>query len=49
MHFPPVVLAQANGTVTNCFSIDYFAKERYTPEPHDSTMAIPCKEGDWIW
>ena len=27
----------------HCFSIDYFAKDRYTPDPHDSTMAIPCK------
>ncbi|CAG7732297.1 unnamed protein product, partial [Allacma fusca] len=33
--------AQINTTVTHCFAIDYFAKERYTPEPHDSTMAIP--------
>jgi len=27
----------------HCFGIEYFAKDRYTPDPNDSTMAIPCK------
>jgi hypothetical protein len=26
-----------------CFNIDYFPKEEYSPDPNDSTMAIPCK------
>jgi hypothetical protein len=27
----------------HCFNIDYFPKEEYSPDPNDSTMAIPCK------
>lgn len=26
-----------------CSTIDYFPKEEYSPDPSDSTMAIPCK------
>lgn len=26
-----------------CSKIDYFPKEEYSPDPNDSTMAIPCK------
>lgn len=26
-----------------CMKIDYFPKEEYTPDPNDSTMAIPSK------
>lgn len=26
-----------------CSSIDYFSNEEYSPDPTDSTMAIPCK------
>lgn len=26
-----------------CFNIDYFPSEEYSPDPNDSTMAIPCK------
>lgn len=26
----------------NCVKIDYFPKEGYQPDPHDSTAAIPC-------
>ncbi|GLG94137.1 uncharacterized protein GBIM_01395, partial [Gryllus bimaculatus] len=24
-----------------CFNIDYFPREEYSPDPNDSTMAIP--------
>jgi hypothetical protein len=27
----------------HCFNIDYFPREEYSPDPNDSTMAIPCK------
>ncbi len=27
----------------HCFVIDYFSNEEYSPDPNDSTMAIPCK------
>lgn len=26
-----------------CLNIDYFPAEEYSPDPNDSTMAIPCK------
>lgn len=26
-----------------CNRIDYFTKEEYSPDPNDSTLAIPCK------
>jgi hypothetical protein len=26
-----------------CFNIDYFPREEYSPDPNDSTMAIPCE------
>ena len=26
-----------------CSSIDYFPNEEYSPDPSDSTMAIPCE------
>ena len=27
----------------HCFNIDYFPREEYSPDPNDSTMAIPCE------
>lgn len=27
----------------HCSKIDYFPKDEYSPDPNDSTMAIPCK------
>lgn len=27
----------------HCTKIDYFPSDEYTPDPNDSTMAIPCK------
>lgn len=32
-----------SGVDYHCSKIDYFPKEDYSPEVHDSTMAIPCK------
>lgn len=26
-----------------CFNIDYFPVEEYSPDPNDSTLSIPCK------
>lgn len=26
-----------------CSNIDYFPNEEYSPDPNDSTMAIPCE------
>jgi hypothetical protein len=26
-----------------CFNIDYYPREEYSPDPNDSTMAIPCE------
>lgn len=26
-----------------CTNIEYFPKEEYSPDPNDSTMAIPCE------
>lgn len=31
------------GKEYHCSKIDYFPKDEYTPDPNDSTMAIPCK------
>lgn len=31
------------GQEYHCSKIDYFPKDEYTPDPNDSTMAIPCK------
>jgi hypothetical protein len=33
----------AGETLYDCNKIDYFSKEAYSPDPSDSTMAIPCK------
>lgn len=27
----------------HCSTIEYFPNEEYSPDPNDSTMAIPCK------
>lgn len=32
-----------SGVDYHCSKIDYFPKDEYSPDPHDSTMAIPCK------
>lgn len=32
----------AGGKLYECSKIDYFSKEEYSPDPNDSTMAIPC-------
>lgn len=31
------------GSEYHCSTIDYFPKDEYSPDPNDSTMAIPCK------
>lgn len=31
------------GVEYQCSKIDYFPKDEYSPDPNDSTMAIPCK------
>lgn len=33
----------AGSTIMKCENVDYFPKEEYSPDPNDSTMAIPCK------
>lgn len=33
------------GDEFQCSSIDYFPTEGYSPDPNDSTNAIPCKYG----
>ncbi|PBC29344.1 stargazin related protein STG-1 [Apis cerana cerana] len=30
-----------------CSRIDYFPNEEYSPDPSDSTMAIPCESNSW--
>lgn len=30
-------------SLMHCFFIDYFSKDDYSPDPNDSTLAIPCK------
>lgn len=32
-----------SGNDYQCSKIDYFPKDEYSPDPNDSTMAIPCK------
>lgn len=32
-----------SGVDYQCSKIDYFPKDEYSPDPNDSTMAIPCK------
>lgn len=32
--------------VWRCSKIDYFPTEDYSPDPNDSTMAIPCEYMD---
>jgi len=38
-----VFLLAAGEMDLHCFNIDYFPREEYSPDPNDSTMAIPCK------
>lgn len=38
----PTGTALPSGKST-CSTIDYFPLEEYSPDPNDSTMAIPCK------
>jgi len=38
-----VLLLAAGEMDLHCFNIDYFPREEYSPDPNDSTMAIPCK------
>lgn len=33
----------AGETLYECNRIDYFTKEEYSPDPNDSTLAIPCE------
>lgn len=30
-------------SLMHCFFIDYFSKDDYSPDPNDSTLAVPCK------
>lgn len=38
-----IFCVSAGETFYDCNKIDYFSKEEYSPDPNDSTMAIPCK------
>ena len=37
------VIWHGTGTDYHCSKVDYFPHEEYSPDPNDSTMAIPCK------
>ncbi|KAJ6638171.1 hypothetical protein Bhyg_10904 [Pseudolycoriella hygida] len=37
------ILCASQGLDYHCSTIDYFPNEEYSPDPNDSTMAIPCK------
>ena len=38
-----IVFVSAGEQDLFCSNIDYFPNEEYSPDPNDSTMAIPCK------
>ncbi|KAF2897051.1 hypothetical protein ILUMI_09130 [Ignelater luminosus] len=37
-----IFFVAAGETLYECNKIDYFSKEKYSPDPNDSTLAIPC-------
>lgn len=43
VHRPSFFYSRFSEEVWRCSKIDYFPTEEYSPDPNDSTMAIPCK------